>query len=47
MIREVAAGVVVVVVVILSWMMVVDAAVFEVEQRQEEVNSRYATSSIP
>ena len=25
----------------------VAAGVFEVEQRQEEVNSRYATSSIP
>lgn len=40
-------SVVAVVVVILSWMVVVDAAVFEVERRQEEVNSRYATSTIP
>jgi hypothetical protein len=47
MMRGIAVGVVIVVVIILSWMVIVDAAVFEVEQRQGEVNSRYATSSIP
>ena len=47
MMRDVAAAVVIVVVIILSWMVIVDAAVFEVERRQGEVNSRYATSTIP
>ena len=45
--RSVAAAVVIVVVIILSWMAIVDAAVFEVERRQAEVNNRYGTSSIP
>jgi len=47
MIRGVAAAVVIVVVTLLSWMVIVDAAVFEVEKRQREVNSRNATSTIP
>jgi hypothetical protein len=47
MMRGIAVGVVIVVVIILSWMVIVEAAVFEVEQRQGEVNSRYATSTIP
>lgn len=48
MIRGVAAAVVIVVVIILSWMVIVDAAVFEVEKRQGEVDNRYGTStSIP
>jgi hypothetical protein len=46
-VRLVTWSVVAAVVVILSWMVIVDAAVFEVEQRQGEVNSRYATSTIP
>jgi hypothetical protein len=46
-VRLVTLSVVAVVVVILSWMVIVDAAVFEVERRQGEVNSRYATSTIP
>lgn len=40
-------SVVTAVVVILGWMAIVDAAVFEVERRQAEVNNRYGTSSIP
>jgi NADH:ubiquinone oxidoreductase subunit 3 (subunit A) len=47
MMRGIAVGVVIVVVIILSWMVIVDAAVFEVEQRQGEVNSRYETGTIP
>jgi hypothetical protein len=47
MMRGIAVGVVIVVVIILSWMVIVDAAVFEVEQRQGEVNSRYGTGTIP
>ena len=47
MMRDVAAAVVIVVVTILSWMAIVDAAVFEVERRQWEVDNRYGTSSIP
>jgi hypothetical protein len=47
MIRGVAAAVVIVVVTLLSWMVIVDAAVFEVEKRQGEVDSRNATSTIP
>jgi hypothetical protein len=46
-VRLVTLSVVAVVVIILSWMVLVDAAVFEVERRQGEVNSRYATSTIP
>jgi hypothetical protein len=47
-VRLVTWSVVIVVVIILSWMAIVDAAVFEVEKRQREVNSRNATStSIP
>jgi hypothetical protein len=46
-VRLVTLSVVAVVVVILSWMVIVDAAVFEVERRQGEVNNRYGTSSIP
>lgn len=46
-VRLVTLSVVAVVVIILSWMVIVDAAVFEVERRQGEVNSRYATSTIP
>jgi hypothetical protein len=46
-VRLVTWSVVAVVVVILSWMVIVDAAVFEVEQRQGEVNSRHATRTIP
>ena len=46
-VRLAAWSVVIVVVTILSWMAIVDAAVFEVEKRQTEVNSRYGTSSIP
>jgi hypothetical protein len=34
------------VVIILGWMAIVDAAVFEVEKRQREVNKRYATGTI-
>ena len=48
MIRGVAAAVVIVVVTLLSWMVIVDAAVFEVERRQGEVDNRYGTdTSIP
>ena len=47
MMRDVAAVVVIVVVIILSWMAIVDAAVFEVERRQWEVDDRYGTSAIP
>lgn len=47
MMRDVAAAVVIVVVTILSWMAIVDAAVFEVERRQWEVDNRYGTSTIP
>lgn len=47
MMRDVAVGVVIVVVAILSWMAIVDAAVFEVERRQREVDSQYATRTIP
>jgi hypothetical protein len=46
-VRLAAWSVVIVVVIILSWMAIVDAAVFEVEKRQREVNSRNATSTIP
>lgn len=46
-VRLVTFSVVAVVVAILSWMVIVDAAVFEVERRQTEVNNRYATSTIP
>jgi hypothetical protein len=46
-VRLVTWSVVAAVVVILSWMVIVDAAVFEVEQRQGEANSRYATRTIP
>lgn len=46
-VRLAAWSVVIVVVTILSWMAIVDAAVFEVERRQAEVNNRYGTSSIP
>ncbi len=45
--RSVAAAVVIVVVIILSWMAIVDAAVFEVERRQGEVDNRYGIRSIP
>jgi hypothetical protein len=47
MMRGIAVGVVIVVVIILSWMVIVDAAVFEVERRQGEVDSQYATRTIP
>jgi hypothetical protein len=46
-VRLAAWSVVIVVVTLLSWMVIVDAAVFEVEKRQAEVNSRNATSTIP
>jgi len=46
-VRLAAWSVVIVVVVILSWMVIVDAAVFEVEKRQAEVENRYGTNSIP
>jgi hypothetical protein len=47
-VRLAAWSVVIVVVTLLSWMAIVDAAVFEVEKRQGEVNNRYATdTSIP
>jgi len=47
-VRLVTWSVVIVVVIILSWMAIVDAAVFEVEKRQGEVNNRYGTNtSIP
>ena len=47
-VRLAAWSVVIVVVTLLSWMVIVDAAVFEVEKRQGEVNNRYATdTSIP
>jgi hypothetical protein len=47
-VRLVTWSVVIVVVTLLSWMAIVDAAVFEVEKRQGEVNNRYGTNtSIP
>ena len=46
-VRLAAWSVVIVVVTLLSWMAIVDAAVFEVDKRQAEVNNRYGTSSIP
>lgn len=46
-VRLAAWSVVIVVVTILSWMAIVDAAVFEVEKRQREVNNRYGTNTLP
>jgi hypothetical protein len=46
-VRLAAWSVVIVVVTLLSWMVIVDAAVFEVERRQGEVDNRYGTNAIP